>query len=164
MSLVETLHAEHKARLARIDRAAKQRPVAVPRVSVGTIRPNTGWPNMWFWDLVRPWHIKAPTHQTPVRRIIGIVSRHYGVPPMEVTSARRTADIVLPRQVCIYLIRHCTPISTPQIGRALGGRDHTTVLHALKRIDMYLARSEEMRDVIDKLTQEIQRYETAPRS
>jgi chromosomal replication initiator protein len=64
-----------------------------------------------------------------------IVSRHYNVSKTELLSNRRTRTIVKPRQVAMYLSKVMTPRSLPEIGRRFGGRDHTTVLHAVRKIE-----------------------------
>jgi chromosomal replication initiator protein len=64
-----------------------------------------------------------------------IVSRHYNVSKTELLSNRRTRTIVKPRQIAMYLAKVMTPRSLPEIGRRFGGRDHTTVLHAVRKIE-----------------------------
>lgn len=64
-----------------------------------------------------------------------IVARHYNVSRTELLSNRRTRSIVKPRQVAMYLSKMMTPRSLPEIGRRFGGRDHTTVLHAVRKIE-----------------------------
>lgn len=64
-----------------------------------------------------------------------IVARHYNVSKTELLSNRRTRTIVKPRQVAMYLAKIMTPRSLPEIGRRFGGRDHTTVLHAVRKIE-----------------------------
>jgi len=64
-----------------------------------------------------------------------IVARHYNVSKSELLSNRRTRTIVKPRQVAMYLSKVMTPRSLPEIGRRFGGRDHTTVLHAVRKIE-----------------------------
>ena len=64
-----------------------------------------------------------------------IVARHYNVSKTELLSNRRTRTIVKPRQVAMYLSKIMTPRSLPEIGRRFGGRDHTTVLHAVRKIE-----------------------------
>lgn len=64
-----------------------------------------------------------------------IVARHYNVSKTELLSNRRTRTIVKPRQVAMYLSKVLTPRSLPEIGRRFGGRDHTTVLHAVRKIE-----------------------------
>lgn len=63
-----------------------------------------------------------------------IVARHYHVRPSDICSSRRTADVVRPRQVAMYLAKTLTLRSLPEIGRRFGGRDHTTAIHAIKKI------------------------------
>ncbi|EDQ35551.1 chromosomal replication initiator protein DnaA [Hoeflea phototrophica DFL-43] len=64
-----------------------------------------------------------------------VVSRHYNVTRQELVSDRRTRVIVKPRQIAMYLAKTMTPRSFPEIGRRFGGRDHTTVLHAVRKIE-----------------------------
>jgi chromosomal replication initiator protein len=64
-----------------------------------------------------------------------IVARHYNVSRQELVSNRRTRVIVKPRQIAMYLAKTLTPRSFPEIGRRFGGRDHTTVLHAVRKIE-----------------------------
>jgi chromosomal replication initiator protein len=64
-----------------------------------------------------------------------VVSRHYNVSKADLLSARRTRTIVRPRQIAMYLAKILTPRSLPEIGRRFGGRDHTTVLHAVRKIE-----------------------------
>ena len=70
-----------------------------------------------------------------VTRIQEVVARQYGVSRFDLLSSRRTANIVRPRQVAMYLSRQLTNLSLPEIGEAFGGKDHTTVLHSWKKID-----------------------------
>lgn len=69
-----------------------------------------------------------------VKEIVAVVARRYGVTDLDVVSQRRTATVVRPRQIVCYLAKMLTPLSLPQIGNAIGGRDHTTVLHAVRKI------------------------------
>ena len=64
-----------------------------------------------------------------------IVSQHYNVSRSDMLSARRTRTIVLPRQIAMYIAKNVTPRSLPEIGRRFGNRDHTTVLHAVRKIE-----------------------------
>lgn len=87
-------------------------------------------------------------HSTPtpgriaMRDVIRIVGEVYGVPVMCLRSSRRSAGIVRPRQEGMWLCRKFTLRSLPDIGRAFGGRDHTTVLHAIRKIDALIAESD----------------------
>lgn len=157
MSLVEQYHAERKARLARMAKSAAPKRTYT-RSKNGTVKPyppNYCWSRMWFWDLVNMRKTTEIGYIPPVRRIINTVGQHYGISANDIVSARRTADIVLPRQVAMYLARQTTPLSLPQISRSFGNRDHTTILHAIRRIKFYLERNPEMRATIDKLKREV---------
>ncbi|MFZ2099670.1 MAG: chromosomal replication initiator protein DnaA [Oricola sp.] len=67
------------------------------------------------------------------------VSRHYNVSRTDMLSNRRTRVIVKPRQIAMYLAKIMTPRSLPEIGRRFGGRDHTTVLHAVRKVESMIA-------------------------
>lgn len=64
-----------------------------------------------------------------------VVSRHFNVSKNDLLSNRRTRVIVRPRQIAMYLAKVLTPRSLPEIGRRFGGRDHTTVLHAVRKVE-----------------------------
>jgi chromosomal replication initiation ATPase DnaA len=67
-------------------------------------------------------------------RVIAEVCIRYQVEEIDLCSDRRTANVVLPRQIAMYLCRTFTLKSLPEIGRRLGGKDHTTVLHGVRKI------------------------------
>lgn len=67
--------------------------------------------------------------------ILKVVGRHYNVARTDLLSPRRARNIVMPRQVGMYLAKKMTARSLPEIGRRFGGRDHSTVLHAVRKID-----------------------------
>lgn len=67
----------------------------------------------------------------------------FGVRKLDLVSHRRTADIVTPRHVVFYLAKSLTPLSFPEIGRRMGGRDHTTVISALRKFGARLQRDPE---------------------
>ncbi|MGA0533938.1 chromosomal replication initiator protein DnaA [Hansschlegelia sp. KR7-227] len=83
-------------------------------------------------DLVR----QVEPKRVKVEDIQRIVARHYQVSRADVLSSRRTQTVVRPRQVAMYLAKQLTLRSLPEIGRRFGGRDHTTVLHAVRKIDL----------------------------
>lgn len=77
----------------------------------------------------------------------------YGVTVTDIISARRTADVVLPRQVASYLAKKLTLCSLPEIGRRFGGRDHTTILHGVRKMAHMIQIDPEMADEIEYLKQ-----------
>lgn len=68
-------------------------------------------------------------------QIISEVAGHYRVRVADIHGPRRSAGIVLPRQVAMYLVKDLTSKSLPEIGRCFGNRDHTTVLHAMRKVE-----------------------------
>jgi chromosomal replication initiator protein len=82
-------------------------------------------------DLIRP----AEPKRVRIEDIQRVVARQYNVSRADLLSSRRTANVVRPRQVAMYLAKVLTLRSLPEIGRRFGGRDHTTVLHAVRKIE-----------------------------
>ncbi len=80
-----------------------------------------------------------------------IVSRHYNVSRQEMISNRRTRTIVKPRQIAMFLAKTMTPRSFPEIGRRFGGRDHTTVLHAVRKIENLLQEDNKLSHEVELL-------------
>ena len=85
------------------------------------------------------------------RNIIDIVLAHYGVEEQDLLSAKKVRTVVRARQVGMYLARQLTPLSLTQIGTLFGGRDHTTVLYALKRIEEILGTDNGLRSDIETI-------------
>lgn len=82
-------------------------------------------------DLVR----NREPKRVKIEDIQKLVATHYNVSKADILSSRRTATVVRPRQIAMYLSKVLTLRSLPEIGRRFGGRDHTTVLHAVRKID-----------------------------
>jgi chromosomal replication initiator protein len=80
------------------------------------------------------------------------VSRFYGIPIVELIGARRSQNIVYPRQIAMYLSRELTDLSLPRIGAEFGGRDHTTVIHAQAKIQKLLSQQREVYNQVQSLT------------
>ncbi len=79
-----------------------------------------------------------------VDKIQRVVAEEFSITHNDMTSKRRARDIARPRQVAMYLCKKLTKRSLPDIGRRFGGRDHTTVMHAVKRIDQLRAEDNEL--------------------
>ena len=82
-------------------------------------------------DLIRTHELK----RVKIEDIQKLVASHYSVSRADILSSRRTAAVVKPRQVAMFLAKMLTLRSLPEIGRRFGGRDHTTVLHAVRKIE-----------------------------
>jgi chromosomal replication initiator protein len=85
-------------------------------------------------DLVR----SREARRVRIEDILRIVSRHYKVPRNDLLSSRRSRDVVRPRQIAMYLAKSLTSRSLPEIGRRFGGRDHTTVLHSVRKVEQMM--------------------------
>jgi chromosomal replication initiator protein len=78
---------------------------------------------------------RASRRRITIDEIQRRVSEHYRIRQAEMVSARRAREVARPRQVAMYLAKQLTPRSLPEIGRKFGGRDHTTVIHAIRQIE-----------------------------
>jgi chromosomal replication initiator protein len=85
-------------------------------------------------DLIRA----REARRVRIEDILRIVSRHYKVPRNDLLSSRRSRDVVRPRQIAMYLAKALTSRSLPEIGRRFGGRDHTTVLHSVRKVEQMI--------------------------
>jgi chromosomal replication initiator protein len=80
-----------------------------------------------------------------------LVATRYNVSRADILSERRTAAVVKPRQIAMFLAKSLTPRSLPEIGRRFGGRDHTTVLHAVRKIEKAIVEDRSLNDEVDLL-------------
>lgn len=87
--------------------------------------------------------------------IIDIVAEHYGLSPADITSAKRNKEIVVPRQIVMYLCRNMTALSLQMIGKCLGGKDHTTIMNGITKITNQLKDDPELSGTIDILKKKI---------
>ena len=78
--------------------------------------------------------LRANERRVTIDEIQRRVAEHFNIKMIEMTSSRRARVVARPRQVAMYLAKQLTSRSLPEIGRKFGGRDHTTVMHALKKI------------------------------
>ncbi|TMF74590.1 MAG: chromosomal replication initiator protein DnaA [Chloroflexi bacterium] len=78
-------------------------------------------------------------------RIVETVARYYGVPLDQIKGKARDKQVVLPRQIAMYLMREETEAPLLRIGEALGGRDHSTVLHGCEKIEREMAENDDFR-------------------
>jgi chromosomal replication initiator protein len=100
--------------------------------------------------------LRANQRRISIDEIQTRVSDHYRIRKAEMTSARRAREVARPRQVAMYLSKQLTPRSLPEIGRRFGGRDHTTVIHAVKQIEKLRAQDPELDSDIRLLTRQLE--------
>jgi hypothetical protein len=103
-------------------------------------------------DLVR----HREPRRVKIEDIQRLVANHYNVSRADILSSRRTATVVRPRQIAMYLAKSLTLRSLPEIGRRFGGRDHTTVLHAVRKIEGMVTTDQELAGEIDHLKRMLQ--------
>ena len=87
--------------------------------------------------------------------ITDIVADHFDLTPADIIGNRRNSQIAFPRQIVMYLCRHMTDSTLKIIGQYLGGRDHTTIMNGINKIEAELETSESTREVIDILRKKI---------
>ncbi len=102
-------------------------------------------------DVIYP---NKPREVTPAL-IINVVAEHFGVKPEDITSKKRNSEFVQPRQVVMYLCRELTDTSYTNIGKLLGKKDHTTIIHGVNKITEELKLNEELRNKVDIIQKKI---------
>lgn len=101
--------------------------------------------------IIRDMILGLEPKRTRIEDILKVVSRHFGVSRSDILSQRRHRSVVWPRQIGMYLSKQLTARSLPEIGRRFGNRDHTTVLHAIRKIDGEIQKHPRLRDEIEDL-------------
>jgi chromosomal replication initiator protein len=86
-----------------------------------------------------------------VEEILNLVAAHFSVTRADLLSARRTTSVVRPRQIAMYLSRNLTSRSLPEIGQRFGGRDHTTVLHAVRKVEVLIGENPALKEEVGLL-------------
>ncbi len=87
--------------------------------------------------------------------IIEVVAEHFGISPEDIASRKRTAELVQPRQIVMYLCRQLTESSLQNIAKTIGKKDHTTVLHGIEKITEKMENDEELKNKIDIIRKKI---------
>ncbi|MBQ8327898.1 MAG: chromosomal replication initiator protein DnaA [Lachnospiraceae bacterium] len=102
-------------------------------------------------DVIFP---EKPREITP-SYIIEVVSEHFGVNPNDISSKKRNAEFVMPRQISMYLCRELTDTSLVNIGKLHGKKDHTTVMHGVNKISDELKTNDELKNKVDIIRKKI---------
>ena len=102
-------------------------------------------------DVIYP---NKPKEITP-SLIIDVVAEHFSVSPEDIASIKRTADLVQARQIVMYFCREMTTNSLQNIAKAIGKKDHTTVLHGIKTITKEMENNEELKNKVDIIRKKI---------
>lgn len=88
--------------------------------------------------------------QHSIEQCIQLVAREFGLGRHEIVGQRRSAYVARPRQIIMWLAKETTTASLPMIGRALGNRDHTTIMHGIHQVERRRAESSEYRANTDE--------------
>lgn len=142
--LLDRLHALHKERQARFWPPRPARCV-IPDLPLVVVEPEPA-PVL----VVLP----PPMPIVNVYNIIRFVARRYAVPFSDMTSHKRFKNISEPRQIAMYLAKKIVRASLPAIGRRLGGRDHTTILHGIRRVTARVASDPAFAAQMDRLRED----------
>ncbi len=89
------------------------------------------------------------------RQVVDLVARRYNLTTEKLLGRDRSREVALPRQIAMYLLREVANFSLPQIGEALGGRDHTTVMYAIEKIADQMERDDRLRRDILQIRQQL---------
>ena len=102
-------------------------------------------------DLISP---NAEKEVTP-ELIIQVVADHFGITPLDISSQKRNKEIVFPRQIAMYLCREMLDAPLTGIGKMMGDRDHTTVMHGIEKIEKEMSAKDSVRNTVDILKKKI---------
>jgi chromosomal replication initiator protein len=94
-------------------------------------------------------YLQVEDPQISVDSIVSAVAKFFNIKVQDMKGPRRTRQLVVPRQVAMFLARRHTGLSLPEIGKHFGGRDHTTVMHAVRKIDNQIETDEAFRRKVD---------------
>lgn len=84
-----------------------------------------------------------------------IVARHYNIRVEDIQGNKKPKNIAFPRQISMYLCRKLLDISLPKIGESFGGRDHTTIIYGISKIEKQMEQDEDLKKTIIQLEREI---------
>lgn len=96
----------------------------------------------------RPKHLSA-------KQIIERTAKHFQISVDEILSSKRDKDIVMPRQVAMYILRNDLHLSFPKIARELGRKDHTTAIHSVEKIEKEIHTDTDMRDAVSSIREQL---------
>jgi chromosomal replication initiator protein len=100
--------------------------------------------------------LRANDRRVTIEEIQKAVVEHYNIRMADMASARRSRAVARPRQVAMYLAKQLTPRSLPEIGKKFGGRDHTTVMHAVKQVERLSTEDRGIADDLESLKRKLQ--------
>ncbi|HCD72226.1 MAG TPA: chromosomal replication initiator protein DnaA, partial [Thermovirga lienii] len=105
----------------------------------------------WLKDVIRNSN-KGPASIEVIQQV---TAETFGIPVSALTSSKRTSEIALARQIAMYLSREYTESSLQHIGYAFNRKDHTTVIHAVKKIEEAYKKDTRIRQIVDKIKEKL---------
>jgi chromosomal replication initiator protein len=99
--------------------------------------------------------IKTDDRETTPEEIQKTVSKYYNIKLSELKGKKKSSSIVLPRQVAMYLTRQLTTLSLPEVGQQFSGKDHSTVIYSVKKIEGLIKKDEKIKNDIDQLLKKL---------
>jgi chromosomal replication initiator protein len=99
--------------------------------------------------------LRAHDRRVSIEEIQRKVAEHYNIRLSDMHSPRRARNVARPRQIAMYLAKTMTEHSLPEIGRKFGGRDHTTIIHGVRKVEELMASDHSLKDDLDMLKRAI---------
>jgi len=99
--------------------------------------------------------IKTEDAESNPEEIIKTVSKFSNLKPSDLKGKRKSSSIVLPRQIAMYIMRKKTTLSLPEIGQFFGGRDHSTVIHSINKIEKLLLEENKVKETVEELLKKV---------
>lgn len=90
--------------------------------------------------------------------IIREIHKFYQIPIEDLLGKKRTKEVVMPRQVTMYLLRHEANLSFPEIGRVMGGKDHSTIMHGCNKVESDISTDQKLKDDLSAIKEKIYSY------
>ena len=106
-------------------------------------------------DALKDFISKGISEKNDVHRIQKIVSEYFQISVEDIRSKKRSSNISFPRQIAMYLCRAMTSESFPKIGIEFGGKDHSTVMHSVEKIENEIKVNKDLANIIEKLKKDI---------
>ena len=98
---------------------------------------------------------KGISEKNDVHRIQKVVAEYFQISVEDIRSKKRSSNIAFPRQIAMYLCRKLTSESLPKIGTEFGGKDHTTVMHSISKIEKEIQVNTDLANIIEKLKKDV---------
>ena len=96
------------------------------------------------------------SEKNDIARIQKIVSEYFQISVEDIRSKKRSSNIAFPRQIAMYLCRKLTNESFPKIGTEFGGKDHSTVMHSVEKIELEIKNNQDLANIVEKLKKDIE--------